>query len=80
MSSLRRLSRIVIGAPLSSAESEHQRLPKILALPVFSSDALSSVAYATEEILIALLAGAALATTASLPIACAITALLVIVS
>jgi amino acid transporter len=80
MSSLRRLSRIVIGARLSSAEAEHQRLPKILALPVFSSDALSSVAYATEEILIALVAGAALATTASLPIACAITALLVIVS
>ena len=47
------------GRPLRRAELEHQVLPKRYALPVFASDALSSVAYATEEILKVLaLAGA----------------------
>ena len=50
----RALKRLVIGQPLASHEAEHQRLPKIIALPVFASDALSSVAYATEELLKAL--------------------------
>jgi amino acid transporter len=45
------LKRILVGRAVSSANLEHTLLPKILALPVFSSDALSSVAYATEEIL-----------------------------
>ncbi len=80
MTNLRRLSRIVLGAPLSTAEAEHQRLPKVLALPIFSSDALSSVAYATEEILIALVGAGVLVTTSSLPIALGITALLAIVA
>ncbi len=52
MASLRRL---VIGAPLSTEDAQHQRLPKVIALPVFASDALSSVAYASEEIMAALL-------------------------
>jgi len=51
----------------------------VLALPVFASDALSSVAYATEEILLALVAGAA-ALSHSIPIALAIAALLAIVA
>ncbi|MGZ4138440.1 MAG: APC family permease [Actinomycetota bacterium] len=55
------LKRLVLGRPLASEEAHHQLLPKILALPVFASDALSSVAYATEEIMLVLiLAGTAL--------------------
>jgi amino acid transporter len=45
------LKRVIVGRPLSSAEQEHQRIPKVIALAVFSSDAISSTAYATEEIL-----------------------------
>ena len=53
------LKRLLLGRPLATEEAGHQLLPKVLALPVFSSDALSSVAYATEEILLVLaLAGA----------------------
>ena len=46
--------RFLVGRAFSSQHLEHTLLPKILALPVFASDALSSVAYATGEILIAL--------------------------
>ena len=45
------LKRIFVGRPLPSSEQEHQRLNKTVALAVFSSDAISSTAYATEEIL-----------------------------
>src|SRR5262245_5467490 len=48
------LKRILLGRAFSSARLEHTLLPKVLALPVFASDALSSVAYATGEIFIAL--------------------------
>jgi amino acid transporter len=52
--------RSVIGRPLASDELHDQLLPKTLALPVFASDPLSSVAYATEESMLVLaLAGAA---------------------
>ena len=44
--------RFIIGKPISSADDAHHRLPKKIALPVFASDAISSTAYATEEILI----------------------------
>jgi amino acid transporter len=46
---------ILVGRPLSSADEQHQRLGKLIALPVFASDALSSTAYATDEILVVLL-------------------------
>ncbi len=53
--------RVLLGSPMRSDRLEHTLLPKRLALPVFSSDALSSVAYATQEIIVALLiAGTAL--------------------
>jgi amino acid transporter len=45
------VKRLLVGRPLSSSEQEHQRIRKLIALPVFSSDAISSTAYATEEIL-----------------------------
>jgi amino acid transporter len=54
------LRRIIVGERLPTARAMHERLPKLLALPVFASDAVSSSAYATEEILLALvLAGTA---------------------
>lgn len=48
------LRRLLIGEPLHTEEAEHHRLPVFLGLPVLASDAISSVAYATEEILIVL--------------------------
>ena len=51
---------LVIGEPLTTAQASHERLTKTKALAVLSSDALSSVAYATEEIMrVLLLAGSA---------------------
>ncbi len=51
------LKRVFVGRPLQSGRLEDTLLPKKLALPVFASDALSSVAYATEEILLVLSLG-----------------------
>jgi amino acid transporter len=70
---------LLIGEPLASYELSHQRLSKVKALAVYSSDALSSAAYATEEILLALLLAGTAALTYSIPIAIAIAALTVIV-
>jgi amino acid transporter len=49
--------RLLVGRPMQSEDLGHTLLPKKIALPVFASDALSSVAYATEEILLVLSAG-----------------------
>ncbi|MGZ6079636.1 MAG: APC family permease, partial [Myxococcaceae bacterium] len=57
-----------------------ERLPKKLALPIFSSDAISSSAYATEEILRVLVLAGAGALLLSLPVAAAIALLLAVVS
>src|SRR5580693_6162717 len=51
------VKRLLLGRPVRSDRLGHTLLPKKIALPVFASDALSSVAYATEEILIVLSAG-----------------------
>ena len=48
------LRRLLFGRPIRTEHDEHVRLPKVIALPVFSSDAISSVAYATQEILLVL--------------------------
>ncbi len=48
------IKRILVGKPIPSHEEHKTRLSKVVALPVFSSDAISSTAYATEEILIVL--------------------------
>jgi amino acid transporter len=45
------LKRLLVGRPLPTAEEEHRRILKVVGLAVFSSDAISSTAYATEEIL-----------------------------
>jgi amino acid transporter len=71
--------RVLIGRSLASSEAVHERLTKVKALAVLSSDALSSVAYATEEILLVLVAAGAAALSFSLPIAAGIIALIIIV-
>jgi amino acid transporter len=75
---LKTLKRVVLGPPLASEAVHEQKLTKRVALAVFSSDALSSVAYATEEILLVLVTAGVAAVHLSLPIACAIGLLLVI--
>jgi len=57
---LARVKQLLLGAPIASAQDAHQKLPKKIALPVFASDAISSTAYATEEILIVFLTMAAI--------------------
>ena len=52
------VKRLLVGRPLATTEMEHQRIPKTIALAVFSSDAISSTAYATEEILFVVATGA----------------------
>ncbi|HEX8465343.1 MAG TPA: APC family permease, partial [Abditibacterium sp.] len=49
------LRRLLIGDPLQTSEAGHQKLSNVIALPVFASDALSSVAFATEEMMAAIL-------------------------
>ena len=49
-----KILRGLFGKPVSNHDADHTLLPKWLALPVFSSDAISSVAYATQQILLAL--------------------------
>jgi amino acid transporter len=73
------LKRFLLGHSLASHNAEHQLLPKVLALPVFSSDPLSSVAYATEEMMLVLAAAGAAALALMLPIGLAIATLLAIV-
>ena len=76
---LHRLKRLFVGTPLPTAQQRHERLGKTTALAVFASDALSSVAYATEEILLVLILAGSVALSYSLPIAVAIAVLIAIV-
>ncbi len=75
-----RLRGVLIGKPLASSELSHERLSKTKALAIFSSDNLSSSAYATEEILLILILAGTGALTYSLPIAAAIGILAAIVA
>lgn len=77
-----RLSRILIGKPLATKDLPHQAISKPVGLAVFASDALSSTAYATQEMLIILaLAGSSAAIFGlSIPLAIAIAILLTIVT
>ncbi len=76
---LHRLKRLFVGSPLPTAQQRHERLGRATALAVFASDALSSVAYATEEILLVLILAGTVALSYSLPIAIAIAILIAIV-
>src|SRR6266496_5190559 len=73
------LKRVLVGAPMSLSQARHERLGKAVALAVFASDPLSSVAYATEEILLVLILAGSAALSYSLPIAFGIALLLAIV-
>jgi amino acid transporter len=77
---LSRVRAVVFGRPLSTEEEIGERLSKTKALAIFSSDAISSSAYATEEILRVLLLAGASALFLSLEVSIAITVLLAVVS
>jgi len=76
---LHQLKRLFVGTPLPTAQSRHERLSKPTALAVFASDALSSTAYATEEILLVVVLAGTAALSYSLPIGIAIAILIAIV-
>lgn len=73
------IKRLLVGKPLDSAQQQHQRLAAPVALAVFSSDALSSVAYASEAILGVLLLAGAASLSLVIPISAGIVVLLGIV-
>ncbi len=77
---LRILKAIFIGRPLFSREEIHERLTKFKALAVFGSDAISSSAYATEAVLVALMVAGNSVLGISFPIAIGIGLLLTIVA
>ena len=59
--SVQNVKRILLGTPIPTAHAAHERLGPLTGLAIFASDALSSVAYATEEILLILVLGGAAA-------------------
>jgi len=73
-----RLKRLLLGRPLRTAEATHERIPKRVALAVFSSDPISSTAYATEEMLLVLVGTGAAGMTLALPLAGGIALLLLV--
>ncbi|WP_045877276.1 APC family permease [Pseudofrankia sp. DC12] len=73
------VKRLLVGRALRSQQLQETLLPKWLALPVFASDPISSVAYATEEIVLVLASGGAAYLAFSKWVAAIIAALLVIV-
>jgi len=73
------IKRVVIGSPFATSQAIHERLTKVKALAIFSSDALSSSAYATEEILIVLALAGSGALNNALPVAGVIALLLAVV-
>jgi amino acid transporter len=75
----RRLRRLFVGRPMRTGQLEETLLPKTLALPIFASDPLSSVAYATESALVVLLAVSAASAHLVFPISIAISLLLAVV-
>ena len=77
---IKSLKHFLVGDPISTEQSQHERLNKKTALAVFSSDALSSVAYSTEAILLVLLAAGTIATGYLIPIVVGITVLLAILA
>jgi amino acid transporter len=70
----------LIGRPLQTADAPHQTIGKFVGLAVFASDALSSTAYATQEILVVLAAAGMAAFGYAFPISLAIVVLLTILT
>ena len=75
-----RIKRVLIGQPIHTKHAHHERLPKIFGLPVFASDALSSVAYATEEVMRVLLLAGVAYLTGIVNISVAIVVLIIVVA
>lgn len=74
------LKRWLVGDPLKTAQARHERLSKTIALAIFSSNAISSVAYGTEEILFVLALAGAAAVSWSIPISLAILFLILVLT
>src|ERR671915_2177708 len=73
------LKRLIVGRPMSSGELGHTLLPKSIALPVFASDALSSMSYASQEVLLVLAVAGSAALSLAVPVTVAVSLLLAIV-
>jgi len=74
------LKRWLVGDPIKTAQAPHERLSKRLALSIFSSNSISSVAYATEEILLVLILAGTAALAWSIPISLAILFLVIVLT
>lgn len=74
------LKRWLVGDPLKSTQARHERLSKTIALAIFSSNAISSVAYGTEEILLVLVLAGAAAVAWSIPVSLAILFLVLVLT
>ncbi|HZR22038.1 MAG TPA: APC family permease [Vicinamibacterales bacterium] len=74
------VKRLLVGKPIPSHLAHHERLSRITGLAVLSSDALSSVAYATDFILVTLIAAGSMAIGYVIPISIVIASLLAIVA
>jgi len=77
---LQKIREILVGSPLETRQLGHRQLNKIRALAAFSPDALSSIAYANQEIYLALIVAGTVGLSAAWPIGIAITGLLIIVA
>src|SRR6476646_2238208 len=77
---LGQVKRLIVGAPIPSHLAHHERFSRVTGLAILSSDALSSVAYATEEILRVLTIGGVAALSLVTPIGAVIAAMLAIVA
>jgi amino acid transporter len=73
-----RVKRALLGRPLRTGQLSHERIRKRIALAVFSSDPISSTAYATEEMLLVLVAAGAAGLSLALPLAAGIVGLLLV--
>jgi len=74
---MERLKRLLVGKPLKSDQDDAQNLTKFAALALLSSDALSSIAYGTEQIVLVLVTLSTTAIWYSLPIAALVIILLI---
>ena len=72
--------RWLVGGPLKTAQAEYERLSKSLALAIFSSNSISSVAYATEEILLVLILAGTAALAWSIPVSLSILFLVIVLT
>ena len=74
------VKRWLVGDPLKTAQARHERLSKTIALAIFSSNAISSVAYGTEEILLVLVLAGTAAASWSIPVSLAILFLVLVLT